>query len=136
MGNTTVTGVGPRSTHLFGEDATFEDLYQNSVVVDEENNYELVTVIAPSGPLGVMFNTNAHGNLPVVYAIKETSALREKLMVGDMVVSVDEVNCSGMSSHTLSAFLSTRSQNQHRVLTLARGDGSATYNASLTAAAV
>ena len=129
MGNTTVgTGV------VFGEDHTLEDMFQPPVGDNEQNNtYKLVTILAPAGTLGVMFN-NPLGNLPIVYAIKENSALREKIMVGDMLVSVDEVNCRGMSSPTLSAFVNSRSQNPQRVFTLARGR--AMNNANLTSAVI
>jgi hypothetical protein len=116
MGNTTVgTGV------VFGEDHTIEDMFQRQIGDDEEQNdtHKLITIVAPAGTLGVMFN-NPLGNLPIVLAIKENSALRGKLMVGDMLVSVDEVNCRGMTSSLLSTFLNSRSQNPQRFLTIAR----------------
>jgi hypothetical protein len=122
MGSTTVgTGV------VFGEDHTIEDMFQRQIGDDEEQNdtHKLITIVAPAGTLGVMFN-NPLGNLPIVLAIKENSALRGKLMVGDMLVSVDEVNCRGMTSSLLSTFLNSRSQNPQRVLTIARNSTAVT----------
>jgi len=113
MGNTTVgTGI------VFGEDHTLEDMFQPQVG-EQTDTHKLITIVAPAGTLGVMFN-NPLGNLPIVLAIKENSALRGKLMVGDMLVSVDEVDCQGMTSSLLSTFLNSRSRNPQRVFTLAR----------------
>lgn len=117
---------------LFGEDATLEDIYQNPLG-DGENTLDLVTVVAPAGKLGIVLN-NPHGDLPVVYAIKESSVLRGMVWVGDFLISVDEVDCRGMTSHKVSSFLSSRSQNPARTLVLARG--SAMNNILSTAAAV
>ena len=72
---------------LFDEDATLEDIYQNPLG-DGEIAYNLVTVVAPAGKLGVVLN-NPHGDLPVVYAIKESSSLRGMVRVGDLLISVD-----------------------------------------------
>lgn len=116
MGDTTTLGS---KAMLFGEDATLEDIYENPVR-DGENSFDYVTVVAPAGLLGVVLN-NLTGDFPVVYAIKETSPLRQVIRVGDFLVSVDEVNCRGMTSSSVSAFLSSRSLNPTRTLVLARG---------------
>ncbi len=113
---------------LFGEDATLEDIYQNPT-----GDYNLVTVVAPAGKLGVVLN-NPHRDLPVVYAVKDSSALCGIVRVGDLLISVDEVDCRGMTSQSVNTFLSSRSQNPARTLVLARG--SAMNNAMSTAAAV
>ena len=119
MGNTTVgTGI------VFGEDHTLEDMFQPQVR-EQNDTHKLITIVAPAGTLCVMFN-NPLGNLPIVLAIKENSALRGKLMVGDMLVSVDEVDCQGMTSSLLSTFLNSRSQNPQRVFTLARNSTAVT----------
>ncbi|KAL3763466.1 hypothetical protein ACHAW5_002718 [Stephanodiscus triporus] len=55
---------------------------------------------------------------------KKQAHCMEVLKVGDMLVSVDEVDCRGMTSHTISSFLSSRSQNPTRTLVLARGSKS------------
>ncbi len=117
---------------LFGEDATLEDIYQNPVG-DGENALDYFTVVAPAGKLGVVLN-NPNGDLPVVYAIKESSALRGMIMVGDLLISVDEVDCRGMTSSSVSAFLTSRSRNPTRTLVLARG--SVMNNTVSTVAAV
>ena len=127
MGDTTLGS----KVILFGEDSTLEDIYENPVR-DGENVFDYITVVAPAGMLGVVLN-NPTGDLPVVYDIKETSPLRQMIRVGDYLISVDEVGCRGMTSSSVSAFLSSRSQNPTRTLVLARGSMNNTMS---TAAAV
>ena len=98
---------------------TLEDVYQTHLgIVDF--NLDLVTVVAPGGRLGIVLD-NPGGGLPVVHAIDRTSALRGEVLVGDMLLSVDEVDCRGMSCHDVSMLLGSRSQNAVRTLVLARG---------------
>jgi hypothetical protein len=117
MGDTTVTGS---KAMLFGDDITLEGIYQTSGGVEAPPSLEFVTVVAPAGILGIVLD-NPSGDFPVVHAIKETSPLHGSIFVGDMLVSVDEVDCRGMSPRAISSFLSSRSQNPGRTLVLARG---------------
>ena len=77
-------------------------------------------ILALGGRLGIVLD-NPGGGLPVVHAIDRTSALRGEVLVGDMLLSVDEVDCRGMSCHDVSMLLGSRSQNAVRTLVLARG---------------
>jgi C-terminal processing protease CtpA/Prc len=81
-------------------------------------NLDLVTVIAPNGKLGIVLD-NPNGGMPVVHAVGRTSSLRGKVLVGDMLLSVDEVDCRGMSCRDVSAFIGSR-QHAARTLVLAR----------------
>ena len=116
MGDTTVTGS---KAMLFGEDTTLEDIYQTSGGAGAPPSLDFITVVAPAGMLGIVLD-NPSGDFPVVHAIKETSPLHGSIFVGDMLVSVDEVDCRGMSPRAISSFLSSRSQNPGRTLVLAR----------------
>ena len=118
MGDTTITGS---KAMLFGEDTAFEDIYETPEGVGEPPSLDFITIVAPAGILGIVLNDNPGGDFPVVYAVKATSPLHGRVQVGDMLVEVDEVDCRGMSSHTISSFLSSRSQNPVRTLILARG---------------
>jgi hypothetical protein len=120
MGDTTITGS---KAMLFGEDNTLEDIYQTPGRIGDVPSLDFITVVAPAGMLGILLD-NPGGEFPVVHAIKETSTLHGSVKVGDMLVSVDEVDCRGMTSHTISSFLSSRSQNPARTLILARGSTS------------
>ena len=88
--------------------------------IEQDISFQRISIAAPAGMLGIVLD-NPHLDLPVVYAIKETSALHGKIRVGDLLLSVDEVECRGMSAHQISTFLSSRSQNPVRTLVLARG---------------
>ena len=55
-----------------------------------------------------------------MHAIDRMSALRGEVLVGDMLLSVDEVDCKGMSCRNVSILLGSRSQNAARTLVLAR----------------
>lgn len=119
MGDTMLTGS---KTMMFGDDATLEAMYQTTTPTTTEQTpavLDFITIVAPSGVLGVVLN-NTGVEFPIVFAVKDSSPLYGRVEVGDMLVSVDEVHCKGMSSHTVSSFLSSRSHNPGRKLTLAR----------------
>lgn len=120
MGDTMLTGG---KTMMFGDDITLEAMYQATTTLTTEQQtptcLDFITIVAPSGVLGVVLN-HTGVEFPVVFAVKNSSPLYGRVEVGDMLVSVDEIHCKGMSSHTVSSFLSSRSQNPGRKLTLAR----------------
>ena len=119
MGDTTINSGSKVMT--FGEDTTLEDIYQSPSGTSDAT-LDLITVVAPEGPLGIVLD-NPLGALPVIYAIRETSSLIGKVRVGDLLMSVDEVDCRGMSSHNISRFLNSRSTHPERTLVLARCAG-------------
>ncbi|KAL7552455.1 hypothetical protein ACHAWF_015686 [Thalassiosira exigua] len=111
----------------FGEDSQLEDSYQPSpgTSTDEgQSDLRQYTVVAPPGKLGIVLD-NPTGGMPVVYAIQETSALSGKISVGDALLSIDGVDCRGLSAHELSTFLGGLSRNPARTLVLTRGTGRA-----------
>jgi hypothetical protein len=75
------------------------------VGVVDMNNLDLITVIAPKGKLGIMLD-NPNMRLPVVYAVSESSVLRDKICIGDLLLAVDEVDCEGLSAHDVASILS------------------------------
>jgi len=119
-GSTIYSGSNMKDT--FGDDATFEDYYQTSPgdSNDGDSSFHRFTVVAPAGLLGFVLD-NPNRELPIVHAIKERSALHGKIRVGDVLLSVDEVDCRGMTASAISAFLSSRSRNPSRTLELVRG---------------
>ena len=76
--------------------------------------------MAPAGKLGIVID-NPGGDIPVVHAIKETSVLHGRINVGDLLLSVDEKDCRGMSAVAVSKFISSRSDNPTRTFVLLRG---------------
>ncbi|KAL3778924.1 hypothetical protein ACHAW5_000635 [Stephanodiscus triporus] len=77
-------------------------------------------VVAPAGPLGIVIHNVAGANLPIVHAVRETSALRGRVRAGDVLVSVDEVECEGMSAEQVSRLICDRSENPGRMIGLLR----------------
>lgn len=119
MGDSTINSGS--KVMMFREDTTLEDIYQSPSGTSDAT-LDLITVVAPEGPLGIVLD-NPLGTFPVIYAIRETSSLIGKVSVGDLLTSVDEVDCRGMSSHNVSLFLNSRSNHPERTLVLARCAG-------------
>ena len=115
-GSTVHSGKSPMTVSA---GITLEDIYQTHLGLTDFS-LDLVTVVAPEGKLGIVLD-NPSGGMPVVHAIGKTSALRGKVLVGDLLLSVDEVDCKGMSCRNVSILLGSRSQNASRTLVLARG---------------
>ena len=115
-------GEGSRRM-VFGDDTTLEEAYLNNpydvVGGSESKDFQRFVVIAPAGALGIVID-NVTGDLPIVHAIRETSVLHGKVCVGDFLVSVDEVECRGLSAVQVSRLISGRSENPGRRLALLR----------------
>ena len=115
-------GEGSRRM-VFGDDTTLEDAYLNNpydaVGGSESKDFQRFVVIAPAGALGIVID-NVTADLPIVHAIRETSVLHGKVCVGDFLVSVDEVECRGLSAVQVSRLISGRSENPGRRLALLR----------------
>merc|ERR1712206_69391 len=118
---------------VFGDDTTLEDVYKtpdtstNPDDMDEEqgggSSYQRLIVVAPGGKLGIVVD-NQNGDMPVIHAIKESSVLNGRLLVGDFLLSVDEINCQGMSAVQASRLIASRSNNPTRTLAVMRNSGS------------
>lgn len=117
------SGVGSAYPMTFADDTTLDDAYQTPADLEygeeDDEDYERVVVVAPSGKLGIVID-NPSGGIPFVHAIKESSVLHGKVFVGDLVLSVDEVDCRGMHSLAVSKLISKRSENPARTLSLLR----------------
>jgi hypothetical protein len=115
-------GTKGGSKMMFGDDTTLEDAYLNNpfeVGGSARKDYQHFVVVAPAGALGIVID-NVTGDLPIVHAIRETSVLQGRLGVGDLLVSVDEVDCRGMSAMEVSRLISGRCENPVRRLALLR----------------
>jgi C-terminal processing protease CtpA/Prc len=108
-----VSGVTETGASLFSEDPTFDQVYE----VDAHE--EMIDVYAPAGKLGVVIDTPTDG-APVVHAIKDTSVLAGKIMVGDKLVAVDDTDVRTMTAIKVSKLLSRKSENESRKLTVVR----------------
>jgi len=120
-GSTTNTGSN-RMT--FQDDGTMEEFYgcpdATNYHSEKDSNFEHITVVAASGVLGIVID-NPSRTTPVVHAIKESSILNGRVHVGDLLMSVDEVDCRRMTAVAVSKLIGSRSQNPTRTLRLLRG---------------
>ena len=109
-----VSGIGTDDRDLFthfSDDNSFERQYGES-----EERFEC---IAPAGKLGVVIDT-PYGGVPMVHAIKDTSVLADRVRVKDRLISVDGVDTTEMSAIGVSRLISSRAQNESRVLAFVR----------------
>lgn len=103
---------GMQADYFFADDASFERQFD-----DLEDRFE---VIAPEGKLGFIVGTPQGGGIPVVHAIKDTSVLADRVMMGDRLVSVDGMDCTAMTGAEVSEYISLRSSNHQRILEFVR----------------
>ena len=117
---------------LFGDDPTLEDVYETppdfaAMARSDRGGMPgergtVIKVDAPPGKLGIVLDS-PKGDVPKVYAIRETSPLNGRVRVDDLLLRVDEVDCRGMTTHKVSALLNARGRNPARRLVLLRGGG-------------
>lgn len=116
--NTTIANRTP-----FNDDDTVEVAYRNNPGNFNHNinvgDYQRLVVIAPSGKLGLVLD-NVTGNLPIVHAVKDGSLLAGRLQKGDFLLSVDEIDCHGMSAREVSDVITDRGHRPERRLVLLR----------------
>lgn len=82
---------------------------------DENISYteKLIEVIAPAGLLGVVIDSSRLGP-PVIHAIKSSSVLTGKLMVGDRIVYFDNIDTTELSSMQLTKLIGCKSEYDSR----------------------
>ena len=107
----------------FNDDDTVEVAYRtdpgNFNHKINDGDYQRLVVIAPSGILGLVLD-NVTGNLPIVHAVKDGSLLAGRLQKGDFLLSVDEIDCHGMSAREVSDVITDRGHRSERRLVLLR----------------
>ena len=112
---------------MFGDDdGTLEAAYCNDLSVFggvggedtiKDGAYRRLVVIAPSVKLGLVLD-NVTGDLPIVHAVRDGSILAGKLVVGDFLLSVNEIDCHGMLAQEVSNVITHRGQCPKRWLVL------------------
>jgi len=77
------------------------------------NEYE---VRAPPGPLGILIDSSKDG--PIVHEVKEGSPLLNLVESGDVILTVDGVDCRNKDAVSLANWISTKPRKREQVLTL------------------
>lgn len=80
---------------------------------------EVLQIFAPPGKLGVVIDTPDDG-APVVHAVKESSVIADRIIVGDKLVAVDDEDVRSMTAIKVSKMISRKGANPSRKLTIIR----------------
>ena len=80
---------------------------------------EVIHIFAPPGKLGVVIDTPDDG-APVVHAVKDTSVIADRIVVGDKLVAVDDEDVRSMTAIKVSKMISRKGANPSRKLTIVR----------------
>ncbi len=111
-GDSSVIETSLGSSTLFG-------LFSRQLLGDSEDR---ITVVAPSGKLGLVVSSSpSNDTMPMIVQIKNKSVLTRKVKVGDLLLSVDEMDCRGMTALEVSNLIASRRQKPERVFVLSRG---------------
>jgi hypothetical protein len=107
--------------------------YYNGHINHSHNNYrgetkgeETIIIYAPKGKLGVVIDTphisgsNHNKTMPIVHAIKDTCPIRDKIIVGDKLIKVDDEDVTDMTAVQVSALIGKKSEQEKRKLTIVR----------------
>ena len=106
-------GLSQMGESIFSDDASFEEQYTET---EQQVPFEITV---PAGKLGMVIDT-PNGGFPIVHAIKDTSILADRVRVGDRLVSVDGQDCTTMTAVQVSKLISTKSEQESRVLVFVR----------------
>lgn len=99
------------------DDASYDARYDNSR--GNSGNEEVIHIFAPPGKLGVVIDTPDDG-APVVHAVKDTSVIADRILVGDKLVAVDDEDVRSMTAIKVSKMISRKGANPSRKLTIVR----------------
>jgi hypothetical protein len=87
-----------------------------------------VTIIAPSGKLGVVFENTPGGGSVHVCDIREGSVLEGQIQLKDIIISIDDEDVRGLKAFHVSKMLASNSRNRERKIVVLRreavGEGS------------
>ena len=107
---------------------------QYSVLTDEssltnicnDHHVEMIAIVAPAGLLGMVVDTAFHG-VPTIYSIKDSSPLFGQVLVGDKLISINNIDTTDMTALQVSKLI-MQLRAQKRVLVVLRSVG---YNNSV-----
>lgn len=99
------------------DDNSYDAKYDNPG--SSNGNEEVIHIFAPPGKLGVVIDTPDDG-APVVHAVKDTSVVADRIIVGDKLVAVDDEDVRSMTAIKVSKMISRKGANPSRKLTIVR----------------
>lgn len=96
------------------------EAHYNSVI-QHNTKQTILDIYAPAGKLGVVIDVPIPSAGPIVHAIKDTCPIREKTLVGDYLLAVDDIDATKMNALEVSRLISKKSLQEARKLTVRRG---------------
>ena len=79
--------------------------------------YDVETVYAPPGKLGVVVDSSHSG--PCVHCVRDNSPLLNIIRVGDKILSIDDIDCRSMSAGAVTKLMAKKSGQKERKLVFA-----------------
>jgi len=79
--------------------------------------YDVETVYAPPGKLGVVVDSSNNG--PCVHCVRDNSPLLNIIRVGDKILSIDDIDCRSMSAGAVTKLMAKKSTQKERKLVFA-----------------
>lgn len=119
MGMSGMIGANGQESSIF--DPNDEQSFEQHMYSTRQGQHreEIIEVYAPAGKLGVVIDTPNSG-APVVYNIKDTCPIADKLRVGDKLIAVDNEDVRSMTAPKVSKLISQKSRNRTRKFTVMR----------------
>jgi len=99
------------------DENSYDAQYDNPGI--RNGDEEIIHIFAPPGKLGVVIDTPDDG-APVVHAVKDTSVIADRIVVGDKLVAVDDEDVRSMTAIKVSKMISRKGANPSRKLTIVR----------------
>jgi hypothetical protein len=115
-GKSILPGMTQGGSVFTDDEQSFEAFRNRNKYNDRE---EVLEIFAPSGKLGVVIDTPNSG-APVVYNIKDTCPIADKLRIGDRLIAVDDEDVTSMTAVKVSKVISQKSANPQRKFTIVR----------------
>ena len=79
-----------------------------------------VEIVAPSGSLGLVIDTPTGGGRPTVHNIMNSSALMNKVKIGDQLIFLDGEDTSQMSATRVTEIVQSKATNSKRQMIFLR----------------
>mmetsp|Transcript_16084 Transcript_16084/g.34782 ORF Transcript_16084/g.34782 Transcript_16084/m.34782 type:complete len:653 (-) Transcript_16084:2037-3995(-) len=108
------------SSNPLRESFVTQRTYETKTSMTRSNCSEVVIdIIVPPGRVGCIIDSSARRG-PYVCEIHNSSPLRDKLQVGDRILSVDDGDVRRMNAIDVSKLLGSKSENEERIITISR----------------
>ena len=100
---------------------SYQSYFTNESSMERMDQAEIIELSVPQGPLGLIVDT-IRGDIPTVHSIQDDSILRDKVMTGDRLISVNNIDTTEMAAGNVSKLIASF-KNADRTLVFVRKSG-------------